>query len=139
MMRVAYLMFILTILMTGCGSSKKQAQNAIDSKAKDEPYFLVEVMPTFRGGDVKKFREWIRNKVIYPQSAVNNKIEGKVYVTFIIETDGSVSNVFVVKSLDPSIDKIVVEAIQSSPKWSPGLHRGSAVRVQFSMWLNFAI
>lgn len=111
-----------------------------DGTGTDEDLFLiVEVMPTFRGGDLNKFREWIGKRARYPQSAIDNKIEGKVYLTFIVETDGSVSNVTVVKSLDPAIDEEATKAIESSPKWSPGLQRGLPVRVRYSIWLNFTI
>jgi protein TonB len=94
-------------------------------------------MPTFRGGDINKFRDWVQRRTNYPQAAIEQKIQGKVFLTFIIEPDGSVSNVTVVKGVAQIIDDEAVKAIQSSPKWSPGLQRGQAVRVRFSMWLNF--
>jgi periplasmic protein TonB len=102
-----------------------------------DAFFLVEVMPAFRGGDINKFREWVQKRTVYPQEAIDKKIQGKVYLTFIIETDGSVSNVTVVQSVNPLIDNEAVKAIESSPKWTPGLQRGRPVRVRFSMWLNF--
>ena len=103
----------------------------------DEPFFLVEVMPSFKGGDINKFREWVQRRTNYPQIAIDKRIQGKVFLTFIIETDGTVSNVTVVKGVDPIIDNEAVKAIQSSPKWSPGLQRGQPVRVRYSMWLSF--
>jgi len=108
-----------------------------DGVATNDPFFLVEVMPSFRGGDINKFREWVQRRTNYPQAAIEAKIQGKVYLTFIIEPDGSVSNVSVVKGVAPIIDDEAVKAIQASPKWSPGLQRGQPVRVRFSMWLNF--
>lgn len=105
----------------------------------DEPFFLVEVMPAFKGGDINKFREWVQKRTNYPQAAIDNRIQGRVFLTFIIETDGSVSNVTVVKGVDPLIDNEAVRAIQSSPRWSPGLQRGQAVRVRYSMWLAFSL
>ena len=75
----------------------------------------------------------------YPQAAVDSRIQGKVYLTFIIETDGSVSNVTIVKGVDPLIDVEAVRTIQSSPKWSPGLQRGQPVRVRYSMSLSFLL
>jgi protein TonB len=106
--------------------------------ATDEPFFLVEVMPSFKGGDINKFREWVQKRTNYPQAAIDNKIEGRVFLTFIIETDGTVSNVTIVKGVDPLIDNEAVKAIQASPKWSPGLQRGQPVRVRYSMSLLFA-
>jgi protein TonB len=105
----------------------------------DEPFFLVEVMPSFRGGDLNKFREWVQKRTNYPQEAQDRRIQGRVFLTFIIEPDGSVTNVTVVRSVDPLIDSEAVKAIQSSPKWSPGLQRGQPVRVRYSMWLSFVI
>lgn len=105
----------------------------------DEPFFLVEVMPSFKGGDINKFRDYIQKRTNYPQEALNRKIQGRVFLTFIIEADGSVSNVTIVKGVDPLIDNEAVKAIQGSPNWSPGLQRGQPVRVRYSMWLSFII
>lgn len=104
-----------------------------------EPLFIVETMPSFRGGDINKFRLWIQNKIDYPREAIEKKIEGRVYLTFIVETDGSVSNVTLIKGVDPLIDDVALKAIQESPKWTPGRQRGQPVRVRYSFALNFAI
>jgi len=103
----------------------------------DEPYLSVEVMPMFRGGDLNKFRDWVQKRTPYPQAAVENRIRGTVYLTFIVEKDGSVSNVTVVKGVDPLLDNEAVKSITESPKWTPGLQRGQPVRVRFSIPLNF--
>ena len=108
-----------------------------DGMASDEPFFMVEVMPTFKGGDINKFRDWVQKRTNYPQSAIEQKIQGRVYLTFIIEPDGSVSSVTIVKGVDPIIDIEAMKAIQASPRWAPGLQRGKPVRVRYSMWLNF--
>ncbi len=105
----------------------------------DEPFVLVEVPPSFRGGDLDNFRAWIQKRVIYPQAAQENGVQGKVFLTFIVERDGSVSNVNVLKSVDKLLDDEAKRAIESSPKWSPGLQRGRPVRVRFSIYLNFAL
>jgi periplasmic protein TonB len=99
--------------------------------------FMLEVKPTFRGGDVEKFRIWVSTRTIYPQEAQDKGIQGKVYLTFIVERDGSVSNVKVVQGVDPILDNEAVKAIEASPKWSPGLQRGRPVRVRFAIYLNF--
>lgn len=109
-----------------------------EGEPTDEPFFMVEVMPSFKGGDVNKFRDWIQKRTNYPRIAIDNKIEGRVFLTFIIETDGAVSNVTIIKGVDPLIDNEAVKAIQASPKWSPGLQRGQPVRVRYSMSLLFA-
>ena len=104
-----------------------------EGMSTDDAFFMVEVMPAFRGGDINKFREWVQKRTNYPQIAIDNKIQGRVYLTFIVEPNGDVSNVTVVKGVDPIIDIEAVKAIQASPKWSPGLQRGQPVRVRFSM------
>jgi periplasmic protein TonB len=103
----------------------------------DGPFVFVEVMPSFKGGGLEKFREWITKRTNYPQAAYDKRIRGTVYLTFIVEKDGSVSNVTVVKGVDPLLDNEAVKTISESPKWTPGLQRGEPVRVRYSIPLNF--
>ena len=72
-------------------------------------------MPSFKGGDINKFREWVKKRTNYPQAAIDNRIQGKVYLTFIVETDGTVSNVTVVKGVDPIIDDEAVKLFRHLP------------------------
>ena len=95
-------------------------------------------MPSFKGGGLEKFRAWVQNRTTYPQAAIERKIKGKVYLTFIVEKDGSVSNVTIVKGVDPLLDDEAVKAISASPRWTPGLQRGEPVRVRYSIPLNFS-
>jgi protein TonB len=125
------------LTITGTGGSGGGDLNGYGSSDTGEPFFIVEVMPLFRGGDLNKFREWVQKRTNYPEEAIQKKIKGRVFLTFIVEPDGSVTNVTVVKGVAPIIDNEAVKAIQASPKWSPGLQRGQPVRVRFSMWLNF--
>jgi protein TonB len=121
---------------TGQGTGDNLS-NGQEGTASDEPFFLVEVMPSFKGGGLEKFREWVSKRTNYPQAAIEKKIRGTVNLTFIVEKDGSVSNVTVVKSVDPLLDDVAVRAISESPKWTPGLQRGQPVRVRYSIPLNF--
>jgi protein TonB len=125
---------MLEVSGTGTGEDLLSGQVGTET---DEPFFLVEVMPSFKGGDINKFREWVQKRTNYPQIAIDNKIQGRVFLTFIVEPDGAVSSVTVVKGVDPIIDNEAVKSIQASPKWSPGLQRGQPVRVRYSMWLSF--
>ena len=102
-------------------------------------FFIVEVMPSFRGGDVNTFREWLQRRIIYPQAAIEAKIQGTISFTFIVEPDGSVGNVKILKGIAAVIDDEVVNAVQASPKWNPGLQRGQPVRIRYSMFLNFIL
>jgi protein TonB len=122
------------ITETGDGSNLLAG---LGGPGSDEPFSLVEFMPRFRGGDLNTFREWVIRRTHYPQEAIDKGIKGKVFLTFIVEPDGSVSNVTVVQGVHPLIDNEAVKAIESSPAWSPGLQRGQPVRVRFSMYVNF--
>ncbi len=106
---------------------------------EEEPFFIVETMPTFRGGDLNEFRKWIYKRTNYPQEAIAAKITGTVFLTFIVEKDGSVSNITVIKGVHPLLDDEAVKAISESPKWSPGLQRGQPVRVRFQIPLSFIL
>jgi protein TonB len=108
-----------------------------DGSGKEEPLFIVEVMPTFKGGDLNKFRDWVGQRTKYPEEAITNKIRGTVFLTFVIEKDGSLSNVTVIKGVHPMLDEEAIKAISESPKWSPGLQRGQPVRVRFLIPLSF--
>lgn len=108
-----------------------------EGSGSDEPLFIVETMPTFKGGGLTEFRNWVFKRTRYPEEAIINKIRGTVFLTFIVEKDGSVSNVTVVKGAHPLLDEEAVKAISDSPKWAPGLQRGLPVRVRFQIPLDF--
>ncbi|MFO7851265.1 MAG: energy transducer TonB [Bacteroidota bacterium] len=110
-----------------------------EEEEEEEIFVVVEDMPTFRGGDVNKFREWVQQRIKYPQIAAENGIQGKVFLMFVVEPDGSVSNVSVLRGVDPALDNEAVRVVESSPKWSPGKQRGSSVRVRFSITVNFQL
>ena len=125
----------LALSGTGRGDELLTGQ---DGEKSDEPIMIVEVMPTFKGGDIEKFREWVLKRTNYPQIAQDNGIQGKVILTFVVEKDGSVSNVKVVKGVDKILDDEAVKSIESSPKWSPGLQRGRPVRFRYYIPLVFS-
>jgi periplasmic protein TonB len=120
---------------TGTGDNLSSGQDGTET---DEPFFLVEVMPSFKGGGIEKFRTWVQNRTNYPQAAIEKKIRGTVFLTFIVEKDGTVSNVTIVKGVDPLLDDEAVKVISGSPKWTPGLQRGEPVRVRYSIPLSFS-
>ncbi len=109
----------------------------IDGAGSGEPLYVVEIMPSFRGGGLTKFMDWVSNHTTYPKEAIDKKIRGTVYITFIVEKDGSVSNVTVIKGVHPLLDEEAKKTISESPKWTPGLQRGHPVRVIFRIPLNF--
>jgi protein TonB len=106
---------------------------------EEEIFVVVEDMPTFRGGDVNKFREWVQKRVKYPQIAAENGIQGKVFIMFVIEPDGAVSKVSIMRGVDPALDNEAIRVVSSSPKWVAGKQRGAPVRVRFSITVNFQL
>jgi len=125
------------LTVSGTGKSDELLTGQ-EGETSDEPFIFVEVKPTFKGGDIEKFREWVQKKAIYPQLAQDNGIQGKVMLTFVVERDGSVTNVKIVKGVDKLLDDEAAKAIEASPKWSPGLQRGRPVRVRFVIPIIFA-
>ena len=102
-------------------------------------FFTVEEMPTFRGGDQSKFSKWVQNNVHYPPIASENRIQGKVYIGFVVESDGSVSNVTLTRGVEPALDNEALRAVRNSPKWAAGKQRGAPVRVRFTITVNFQL
>ena len=101
-------------------------------------YDVVEEMPYFPGGPAKLF-EYLSQNIHYPLVAEENGVQGRVIVTFVVERDGSITDVKVVKSVDPSLDKEAVRLIKSMPKWKPGKQNGSAVRVKYTTPVTFRL
>jgi len=106
---------------------------------EDAPYVRVEEMPTFMGGDQNNFARWVQSNVRYPLIPAENGVQGKVFVEFIVEPDGSVSNVLVVRNIDPELDAEAVRVVGASPEWTPGKQMGIAVRVRFTIVVNFQL
>jgi len=125
------------LMVSGTGNSDELLTGQEGEKS-DEPFITVEVTPTFKGGGIEKFRDWVQKRTIYPQIALDNGIKGTVRLTFVVERDGSVTNVKVLKGVDKILDDEALKAIESSPKWSPGLQRGRPVRVRFFIPLVFS-
>lgn len=101
-------------------------------------FFIVEDMPEFPGGDLA-LRKYIANSVKYPEGAVENGIQGKVYVTFVVTKDGSIANTKIARGVDPLLDKEALRVINSLPKWKPGKQRGTAVNVSYTVPINFVL
>ena len=101
-------------------------------------YDVVEQQPTFPGGP-SALMQFLASNVHYPVVAEENGVQGKVVCTFVVETDGSISNVTVVRGVDPSLDKEAVRVIKSMPRWNPGRQDGRPVRVKYNVPVNFRL
>ncbi len=99
---------------------------------------VVEQMPSFPGGQAA-LMEYLSKNVKYPVVAQENGVQGRVVVSFVVERDGSITDVKVVKSVDPSLDREATRVISSMPNWIPGKQNGSAVRVKFNVPVSFRL
>ena len=99
---------------------------------------VVENDPEFPGG-VEAMYKYLGQNIKYPQLARENNITGRVYVSFVVEKDGSVSNVKVLRDIGGGCGQEAVRVVKSMPKWTPGKQRGKAVRVQYNLPVNFSL
>ena len=130
-MHIKVLIMMLTMLF-GFSITEAQAQG------KDKVYDIVEVMPQYPGG-MPELMQYLAKNIKYPIQAQKKGIEGRVTVRFIVEKDGSISNVTVVRHIHPLLDKEAVRVIKAMPKWSPGMLNGKPVRVKFNIPVAFRL
>ena len=112
---------------------------AIHSEAQtNKVYDKVEVMPEYPGGMEALF-EYMKNNVKYPEKAKEQKIEGRVVVGFIVEKDGSISEVHSLKAVHPLLEQEAIRVVNNMPKWIPGKVKGKPVRVSFALPVIFKL
>ena len=99
---------------------------------------VVEQMPSFPGGQ-GALMSWLGSNIKYPVVAEENGVQGRVVCTFVVERDGSITDVKVVRGVDPSLDKEAVRVLKAMPKWIPGKQNGSAVRVKYTVPVTFKL
>ena len=103
------------------------------------PFQLVEKKPSFNGGDANEFSKWVNERLNYPEIAKENGVQGRVMLQFTVNADGTVSNVKVLRGVDPSLDKEAVRVVSSSPKWTPGKQRDRNVKVTYTFPVIFQL
>lgn len=110
-------------------------------KPKEEEnkvFDVVEQMPSFPGG-MAALMAYLQKSIKYPPVAEENGIQGRVVCTFVVERDGSVTDVRVAKSVDPSLDKEAVRVVSAMPRWIPGKQNGQSVRVKYTLPVTFRL
>ena len=128
-LKVALMMLVLLFsFMTSTAQTKKN--NMV--------YDVVEVMPQYPGGQIAMLK-YIMENIKYPKQIMEEGIQGRVTVRFIVEKDGSISDVKPILSVHPLLDKEAVRVVKSMPKWSPGKHNGKPVRVRFNLPVMFKL
>ena len=127
---------ILMFLMAGCFLMTANAQKTVVSQTNQKVFDTVEQMPEYPGG-MQAMIEFLQTNMKYPEDAAKQKVEGRVMVQFVVETDGSVSDVHVAKQVFPSLDAEAIRVVQAMPKWTPGKDKGRVVRVKYNLPIVF--
>lgn len=113
---------------------KQEVKQEVSNKVFD----VVEQMPSFPGGN-GALMAWLSKNINYPAAAAENGIQGRVIVAFVVEPNGSISNVKVVRSVDPSLDREAASVVSRMPKWNPGKQNGQEVRVKYNVPVTFKL
>ena len=101
------------------------------------PFAVVEEYPKFMGKDANSFKDWIQKNICYPETA--DYTQGKVVLTFVVDTLGNVTNVNVIKRLSPDCDAEAVRVVSSSPRWTPATQKSQPVDFEFMFSIDFRI
>jgi protein TonB len=113
-------------------------QQITEEVSEEQVFVIVEQMPSFPGGE-EALRKFIAHSIKYPVIAQENGIQGKVYVTFVVDRDGSVTQAKIARGVDPSLDKEALRVVNSLPKWVPGKQGGKAVKVSYTVPISFVL
>lgn len=130
--------------MAGGGSSSAGGDdggdiiNGDDDNPGDEIYDVAEVQPEFPGGTTAML-QWIQQNMRYPQSALDEGIQGRVFVQFIVEKDGSLTDIKVLRSIDTALSNEALRLVRAMPKWTPAKINGQPVRFRFTMPITFRL
>lgn len=110
-----------------------------EEEVEDIPVYVAEEMPSFQGGDLNAFRNWVQTRLVYPRTAQENNIQGKVVLKFVIERDGTLTNIEEIASPDRSLTEEAIRVLKTSPKWSPGKQRNKPVRVFYILPIDYVL
>ncbi len=113
----------------------------IEEEIEEEPipFALVEEKPKFNGKDANEFSKWVNQRLVYPEIAKENGVQGRITMMFTVKTDGTVADVRVARGVDPALDREAIRVISSSPKWTPGKQRDRAVPVTYTFPVIFRL
>lgn len=129
-----FLLLLSAILLTNMAFCQEEKKVSVD----DEVFVVVEEQAEFPGGLDSMYAYIVKN-LKYPELAKEKGIEGRVFVSFIIEKDGSISNVKILRGIGGGCEEAAVEMIKNMPKWKPGKQRGKPVRFQFTLPIKFEL
>jgi TonB family protein len=141
MTKTAFIAVMVYFVFAGlvCGNTFKP--DSLYHQDGGEPIFLsdkIDQMPEFPGGDDGRIK-FLSSTVQYPKEARENGEQGTVYCTFVVEKDGSLTDIKILRGVSESLDKEVLRVLSLSPKWNPGVLAGENIRVQFNMPMKFTL
>lgn len=116
-----------------------EVPTVVEEEVEDIPVYVAEEMPSFQGGDLNTFRNWVQSRLVYPRVAQENNIQGKVTLKFVVERDGSLTNIEEIASPDRSLTEEAIRVLKQSPKWTPGKQRNKPVRVYYVLPIDFIL
>lgn len=146
-MKKIILLFIFALLAPVFAFSQKDSSKSDSAKYEKMignldtglvKFNMMEQPPQFKGG-MKGFGEFLRDNMVYPKEAKRKGTSGKVILSFIVEKDGSITDVTVLQGIGDGCDEVAVEALKKSPKWLPGIQDGRPVRVKYNIPLSFGL
>jgi protein TonB len=113
-------------------------EEVIEVEEKKPIFTIVEEMPSFPGGDEPRVK-FLRDNIVYPQMAKENNIQGTVYVSFVVDSKGKVTDVRLLRGIGGGCDEEAIRVVKLMPPWNPGKQNGKSVRVQFNMPIRFTL
>jgi TonB family protein len=116
-----------------------RTQDALEKLDGIVPYAAVEAKPTFNGGDADAFVKYVQQNIQYPQNALDNNVEGKVTVNFVVDANGKIRNAKVVNGVDDELNAEALRVVESAPAWTPAKQNGKNVPVTCSIPVTFKI
>jgi TonB family protein len=148
-MKTAFILFTVlmsTLVFTTSAQDKKSSDSirkdtirpVANTPDNDVIFTAVEEQPGFPGGDGARMK-FLQDNLVYPKKAKRDRIQGRVFVTFVVEKDGSISNIKVLRGIGGGCDEEAVRVTRLMPKWIPGKHDGQPVRVQFNFPIKFTL
>jgi periplasmic protein TonB len=130
-------LFFITLGLMICAIQSIKAQNMNDStNQKKDEMMIVEEQPVPQGG-IEGFYKYISKNLKYPKQARRDRVEGKVIVQFVVDTDGSITNIKIKKGIGAGCDEEAIRVMQNCPKWQPARYKGKPIRVTLSTPISF--
>jgi TonB family protein len=134
--------YLIVSEMAAPESSRAMSKMVLDSEAEiaeeSQIFMAVEQMPEFPGGEEALYK-FLTENITYPQSAKESGVQGRVYVTFVVEPDGTISDLRVLKGIGGGCDEEAIRVVKAMPEWIPGKQRGKPVRVQYNLPVKFSL